>query len=61
MFSRTSWRLAPCSWFKPSSKIYLLAVPRRFFFCVSSVLWFFAFASLFIDALWSPAGNLGKG
>ena len=61
MFSWTSWRLAPLNWFKPSSKIFLLAVPRRYFFCGSFVLFLscvcYAFAHLFIDALWSLAGK----
>ena len=52
---------APWIWFKPSSKIFLLAVPRRYFFCRSFVLFLsyvcYAFACLFIDALWSPAGK----
>ena len=43
-------------WFKPSSKIYLLAVPRRHFFCVFLSCVCYAFARLSIDALWSPAG-----
>ena len=30
-------RLAPWNWFKPSSKIFLLTVPRRYFFCGSFV------------------------
>ena len=29
---------APCIRFKPSSKIYLLTIPRRYFFCRSFVL-----------------------
>ena len=39
-FPNVSWstyewraRLAPRNWFKPSSKIFLLTVPRRYFFC----------------------------
>ena len=31
-------RLALWNWFKPSSKIFLLTVPRRYFFCGSFVL-----------------------
>ena len=45
---------------KPSSKIFLLTVPRRYFFCGSFVLFmccvFHAFASVYC-ALWSPAGQ----
>ena len=29
----TRVRLAPWNWFKPSSKIFLLTLPRRYFFC----------------------------
>ena len=61
MFTWTSWRFAPRHWFKPSSKIFLLAVSRRYFFCGSFVLFLScvccAFARLFICALWSPAGK----
>ena len=51
---------APLNRFKPSSKILLLTVPRRCFFCGS--LYYFRLvlicfhARLFVDALWSPAG-----
>ena len=44
--------------FKPSSKIFLLTVPRRYFFCRSFVFLCLAFlmlSRLFIAALWSPA------
>ena len=41
-------RLAPWNWFKPSSNIFLLTVPSRYFFCGSFVLFmscdFHAFA-----------------
>ena len=57
MFSWTSWRLAPWNWFKPFDKIYLLAVSRRYFFCVFLSCVCYAFARLFIDALLSPAGK----
>ena len=30
--------LAPLNWFKPSSKIFLLTVPERYFFCASFVV-----------------------
>ena len=51
---------APLNRLKPSSKIYLLTVPRRCFFvdhlcCFCLVLLSFH-ARLFVDALWSPAG-----
>ena len=56
-FPNVSWstselraRLAPGNWFKPSSKIFLLNVPRPYFFCGSfvflmSCVWY-AFASV---------------
>ena len=44
---------------KPSSKIFLLTVPRQYFFCGSFVLFLLyvchAFASVHNAALWSPA------
>ena len=48
--------------FKPSSKIYSLAVPMQCFFCGSFMLFLSCFfvcfrLRLFIDALWSPAGK----
>ena len=46
---------------KLSSKIFLLTVPRRYFFCGSFVLFmscvFCMLSRLFIAALWSPAGK----
>ena len=45
---------------KPSRKIFLLTVPRRYFFCGSFVflcLVFLMLLRLFIAALWSPAGK----
>ena len=43
-------RLAPLNWFKPSRKVFLLAVPSRYFFCRSFVLFtscvFHAFTSV---------------
>ena len=51
---------APLNWFKPSSKIFLLIVPRRCFFCGSFMLFLSCFcfhARLFVDVLWSPAGK----
>ena len=44
----------------PSSKIFLLTVPRRCFFCGSFVflcLVFIMLSRLFIAALWSSAGK----
>ena len=62
-FPNVSWstsalraRLAPWNWFNPFSKIVLLTVPRRYFFCGSVVL-FVMLSRLFIAALWSPAGK----
>ena len=52
--------LALCNLFKPSSKIFLLAVPRRYFFVDhlgSLCLVFVMLSRLFIAALWSPAGK----
>ena len=51
--------MEPLNRFKPSSKIFILTVPRRCFFVdhyVISVLLYFH-ARLFVDALWSPAGK----
>ena len=45
---------------KPFSKIFLLTVPRRYFFCRSFVFLCQAFlmlSRLFIAALWLPAGK----
>ena len=53
-------RLVPKNRFKPSSKIFLLTVPRRYFFCGSFVvlcLVFLMLSRLFIAALWSPDGK----
>ena len=36
--SESRVRFAPLNWFKPSSKIFLLTVPRWYFFCGSFVL-----------------------
>ena len=53
--------LAPWDQFKPSSKIVLLTVPRRYFFsgsfCVFVCLGFLMLSRLFIAALCSPAGK----
>ena len=46
--------------FKPSRKISLLTVPRRYFFCVSFVLFMSVFVMLsylFVAAFWSPEGK----
>ena len=45
------------NWFKPSSKIFLLTVPRRYFFCGSFVFCLVMLSRLLIAALWSPAGK----
>ena len=56
-------RLAPWNQFKPSSKIFLITVPRRYFFCGSFLFFvcvclvFLMLSRLFIAALWSPAGK----
>ena len=60
-----SWGLglAPRNRFKPSSEIFLLTIPRRFFFCGSFVFFMacvcYAFVRVF---LFVPCGHLlGKG
>ena len=67
-FPNVSWstseiraRLAPWNWFKPSSKIFLLTVPRRYFICGSFVL--FMFCVVILSCLFMlPCGHLhGKG
>ena len=53
--------MALCYWFKLSSKVFLLIIPRRYFFCGSFVSLCFVFLMLlrlFIAALWSPADLL---
>ena len=53
-------RLVPWNWLKPFSKIFLLTVPRQYFFCWSFMLLcsvFLLLSHLFIAALWSPAGK----
>ena len=57
--SELRFRLAPCNQFKPSSKIVLLIVLRRYLFCGSFVLHvvYLVFDMLsrpFIAALWLP-------
>ena len=47
-------RLAAGYWLKPSSKIFLLTVPRRYLFLC---LVFLMLSLLVIAALWSPAGK----
>ena len=52
--------LAPCNWFKPSSKIFLLTVPIQYFLCGSMCflcLVFLMLSRLFVATLWSPAGK----
>ena len=50
---------APLNRFKPSTKIFLLNVPRRSFFCGLFMLFLSCFVMLsrhlFVDVLWSPA------
>ena len=52
--------MAPRNLFKPSSKIVLQTVPRRYFFCGSFMLFLACVCYDFIVALWSPAARLGK-
>ena len=47
---------APLNWFKPSSKIFLLTVPRRYFFCGSFVL--FMFCVCVLIHIWTK-GEIG--
>ena len=57
------WNDVPWNRFKPPSKIFLLTVPRRCFFCGTFMLFIYVLfllcfrARLFIDALWSTAGK----
>ena len=51
---------APLNRFKTSSKIFLLTIPRRCFFCGSFMLflsWFVMLSCTSVDALWPPAGK----
>ena len=41
-------------WFKPSSKIYLLTVPRRYFFCGSCVLFIYCVCHAFASVQFCP-------
>ena len=54
-------KMAPCNSVTPSSKIFLLTIPRQHFFCGSFVcflcLVFLMLSRLFIAAMWSPAGK----
>ena len=53
-------RLAPWNHFKPSSKIFLLTVPRWYFFFGSFVLFMYCVlhaSRLFIAAVWPHAGK----
>ena len=53
-------RLAPWNRFKPSSKIFLLTVPRRYFFCGSFVLLMSCVCHVFASVhccLLAPAGK----
>ena len=54
--SELSARLAPWNWFKPSCKILLLTVPRRYFFCGSLVFFCVLWLSCFRSSL--PCGYL---
>ena len=53
-------RFVPWNGFKPSINIFLLTVPRQYFFCGSFVFLCLVvrmLLRLFIAALWSPAGK----
>ena len=50
-------RLAPWNQYKPSSKLFLLTVLRRYFCCGSVVSCVCHAPRLFIAALWSPAAE----
>ena len=58
--------LAPWSWFRPSGEIFLLTVPRRYFFCGSFMLFqvcvcCVSCASVYcclVDACWERADLL---
>ena len=68
-FPNMSWstlelraRLAPWNWFKPSSKIFLLTVPRRYFFCGSFMFFSVLCFSCFCVCSLLPCGHmLGMG
>ena len=50
--SELSVRLAPWNRFKPSSKIFLLTIPRRCFFCGSLVLFMSCVFHAFMSVYW---------
>ena len=59
---RDFFKLFKWNWFKPSSKILLLTVPRRYFFGGSFVLFLYCVCHAFPSAhccliIWSPAGK----
>ena len=55
-------RLAPWNWFKPSSNIFLLTVPRRYFFCGTFVFFCALCSSWFRVCSLLPCSHLlGKG
>ena len=50
---------APWNWFAPSSKIFLLTLPRRFFFCESFMFFLSCVCYAFVRAcLFVPCGHL---
>ena len=51
-------RLAPWNSFKPSSKIFLLTVPRQYFVCGSSVLFMFCVCHAFASVQCCLCGHL---
>ena len=65
-FPNVSWStselramLAPWNWFKPSSKIFLQTVPRRYFFCGSFILFLLCVCYAFVRVcLLMPSGHL---
>ena len=56
-------RFAPLNWFKPSSKIFLLSGPRRYFYCGSFIIFLSCVCYAFVRIrLLLPCGHLlGKG
>ena len=69
-FPNVSWstselrvRLGPWNWLKPSSKIFLLPVPRQYFFCESFMFFLACVCYAFMHVcLFVPCGHLlGKG
>ena len=47
---RSFWKLFKWNWFKPSSKLLLLTVPRQYFFSGSFILFLYYFCHAFLSA-----------